>query len=1119
MNTRNIATKETAPGGGRRRAPVRALFCVTALVLLALALCLATPVDAKSQTVSVGIPVEEHPELFLPRSMPTHGTGKIAVFLIEFPDYKNENPVATADYYDRLYFNGGVHTSWGEMSVADFYETQSYGKLKLEGTVFDWYTARHERSYYDNKKFELISEAADFYRAQGVDFSGFDSDGDGVMDAVVFHFAGASSSGMEGPWYSGVTSTSYAPHGYGEIDGLCVRSYVQIDESATDGWDRSIDVICHELMHTLGMPDLYDLVDITVKPAEDLMVGNINFINPYLKMMLGWIDSVKVITEDEKDIRLDVHGGAEPGQIAIVTDCWNGLFDEFYLIAYRKHYQFTTAVIWHIDARLTSDGKSFLYTNERYDPRPDKKTVHSTADFSPYLFIEELSADPDANFVTTPPLSPNQSGFGKDSVLAPDTVPSSDMHGGRFTGIHISNFTGHDKAYLTFDVAFVTDENAPTITTREDDLEFTGTTKIHFNEYIYAGESFDRINVTDLDGNVLDAKIILPNYPNNEMEIQFRDDGYKCGYILNLPKGCLRDSSGNRLPATTLTASRDKYIFPTEEEQLPGTGVFTRSNNEAYFVRQETRLVVITPLWENHVHGTKYEIMQLDLDGQVLSQKIIDSPFKNVEICYSTVFDVGNDCFIVACQSMKSNSYNLFFCLDVNGNIKWVNDTFDKDILMYTAFLRKNELAVRTNGYPEMVYIDFASGKVRTTDFVEAIWGNPFTLSNGKLLCMVHCLDKNGNSYNELRLVNAETYEVELRGSLDSSFTDFDAAYANSDGTYLLYGIQSENIVVCLLDAELNFVKQITVEKMNSRPSEIHWLADGGFYTVHLLVVGNHDNNRYRVRRYDKYLNLIWKSDVVASFVYFFPSASDEMMAYKSMWSPKRECYIERYGSEETYKIPHEHTLAHVEEVKGTCQSEGLREYWYCTDCGRRFADEEGVTLLSDLSSMILPKSTHTETVLPEVPPTCAKTGYTEGKKCSTCGAILVTQQVIPATGVHDFGEWVTTTAPTCTTAGTETRKCTVCGASESREIPATVVHDFGEWVTTKQPTTEVEGEQTRVCRLCGNTETRALDKAEPPARKIPVFVWILVPVAVYGIVICGIVICGILVGRKKAKR
>ncbi len=1113
MNSNSIATKATAPGVGRRRAPVRALFCVTALVLLALALCLAAPVEAKSQTVSVGIPVEEHPELFLPRSMPTHGTGKIAVFLIEFPDYKNENPVATADYYDRLYFNGGVNTNWGEMSVADFYETQSYGKLKLEGTVFDWYTARHERSYYDNKKFELISEAADFYRAQGVDFSGFDGDGDGVMDAVVFHFAGASSSAKDDPWYGGVTSTSYAPQGYGEIDGLCVRSYVQIDESATDGWDRSIDVICHELMHTLGMPDLYSRIDILVSPAEDLMVDNADFINPYLKMMLGWIDSVKVITEDEKDIRLDVHGETELGQIAIVTDRWSGLFDEFYLIAYRKYCQYTTAVIWHIDARLTSDGKSFLYDNIRYDPRPDKKTVHSTDDFSPYLFIEELSADPDTNFVTASPYSLDQSGFGKDSVLAPDTVPSSDMHGGRFTGIRISNFTGHDKAYLTFDVAFVTDENAPTVTTREDDLEFTGTTKIQFSEYIYAGESFDRISVTDRNGNVLDAKIILPNYPNNEIEIQFRNDGFKGGYILSLPEGCLEDSSGKRLPATTLTASRDKYIFPTEEEQLPGTGEFARSNREAYFVRQKTGYVVLTPLWENYIYGAKYEIMQLDFDGQVLSQKIIDSPFKSIGIAFTKVLDTGNDCFIVACRSRKSISYDLFFCLDINGNIKWVNDTLDKEIIAFAPFLRKNELAIYTNGYREMVYIDLASGKARTTDFIKVLGYRPLDLSNGKLLCMVPRLDKNGNSYNELRLVNAETYEVELRGRLDSSFSEFTTAYANSDGTYLLYGFQNDKTVGCLLDADLKLVKQIAIGKEGSYP-EFHRFVDNGFYTVHLLGSVNHDNAQYQVRRYDKYLNLIWKSNVVANFIYFFPSTSGELMAYKSMWSPQRECYIERYGSEEAYKIPHEHTLAHVEEVKGTCQSEGLREYWYCTDCGRRFADEEGVTLLSDLSSMILPKSAHTETVLPEVQPTCAKTGYTAGKKCSTCGAILVAQQVIPATGVHDFGEWVTTTTPTCTTAGTETRKCTFCGASESREIPATGVHDFGEWVTTKQPTTEAEGEQTRVCRQCGNTETRALDKAEPPVRKIPVFVRILAPVAV-----CGVVICGILMGRKKAKR
>lgn len=59
----------------RSRAAVNKVLCGVAVLLLVLALCPMLMIGAEEQTVQVGIPVEEHPELFITRSMPTHGEG------------------------------------------------------------------------------------------------------------------------------------------------------------------------------------------------------------------------------------------------------------------------------------------------------------------------------------------------------------------------------------------------------------------------------------------------------------------------------------------------------------------------------------------------------------------------------------------------------------------------------------------------------------------------------------------------------------------------------------------------------------------------------------------------------------------------------------------------------------------------------------------------------------------------------------------------------------------------------------------------------------------------------------------------------------------------------------
>ena len=233
---------------------LKGILFAFATILIISSICLYA--GAEATTVSVGIPVEEHPELFLTRSMPTHGEGKIAVFLIDFPDVRNDNPVATVEYYDSLYFKGGINTAWQTESAASFFYEQSYGKLSLSGKVFDWYTAKHERSYYTlDKKAELVMEVAEYYQAQGVDFSQFDGDGDGVIDAITFHFAGEYTDNRNSDWYPGLCFNSSEP--FGTIGSMKFTTFIQINEIATYAPNKNIATICHEMVHTLGMFDLY----------------------------------------------------------------------------------------------------------------------------------------------------------------------------------------------------------------------------------------------------------------------------------------------------------------------------------------------------------------------------------------------------------------------------------------------------------------------------------------------------------------------------------------------------------------------------------------------------------------------------------------------------------------------------------------------------------------------------------------------------------------------------------------------------------------------------------------------------------------------------------------------
>ena len=77
----------------------------------------------------------------------------------------------------------------------------------------------------------------------------------------------------------------------------------------------------------------------------------------------------------------------------------------------------------------------------------------------------------------------------------------------------------------------------------------------------------------------------------------------------------------------------------------------------------------------------------------------------------------------------------------------------------------------------------------------------------------------------------------------------------------------------------------------------------------------------------------------------------------------------------------------------------------------------------------------------------------------------------------HEFGQWQVSMRPTCTEKGEETRTCSLCGATEKRDVEA-LGHNWDDGVVTKVATVEEKGAKTYTCQRCQETKVEETDKA-----------------------------------------
>jgi len=84
----------------------------------------------------------------------------------------------------------------------------------------------------------------------------------------------------------------------------------------------------------------------------------------------------------------------------------------------------------------------------------------------------------------------------------------------------------------------------------------------------------------------------------------------------------------------------------------------------------------------------------------------------------------------------------------------------------------------------------------------------------------------------------------------------------------------------------------------------------------------------------------------------------------------------------------------------------------------------------------------------------------------------------------HSYGGWTTSTATTCTAAGSRYRTCS-CGEKQTESI-ASLGHNWGSWTTTKPATTSAAGSKYRQCSRCSLKETAAIPQLPSSSWRYP---------------------------------
>eukprot|EP00804_Cyclotella_cryptica_P030545 CCRYP_014836-RA/>CCRYP_014836-RA protein AED:0.01 eAED:0.01 QI:321/1/1/1/1/1/3/1224/1098 len=329
-------------------------------------------------------PQHPPPSSFHPhRRLSPNGSFQNLVLLLRFSDHSSRS-LPPRPHYDLLYNSPTSHdVICPTGSVRNFYIDNSCGGLHMASTVVGWISLDQTEAYYANGDYgftklkEAIVEALDgiVLANPSFDFDRFDANGDGVVDGFgILHSGyGAEFGGMD---CHGVKDTQRIWSHKGGVEwtsptGIVVDHYYV--SSGLRGKCAAdivrMGVICHELGHYLGLPDLYDGTFLGAGiGAYDVMSQSWGWdgsgmypplFSAWSRASVGWVEP----TEIREDGTYEIEAASE-SDAAYRIDV--GFPDgEYLLIENRQPTGYDAKLphggiaIWHIDENVTQGNRGY----------------------------------------------------------------------------------------------------------------------------------------------------------------------------------------------------------------------------------------------------------------------------------------------------------------------------------------------------------------------------------------------------------------------------------------------------------------------------------------------------------------------------------------------------------------------------------------------------------------------------------------------------------------------------------------------------------------------------------------------------------------------------------------